>query len=78
MVDNVAGQYLSCKGRVFVIDNFFNSRKLGKDLLQKETHVLGTIRSNSLGVPNEIKKQLEVFRLCVPNFFLARSMLLFV
>lgn len=39
------------RGRLLVVDNFYTSVSLAKRLLAQRTHLLGTLRSNRIGVP---------------------------
>uniref|UniRef100_A0A915DTW8 PiggyBac transposable element-derived protein domain-containing protein n=1 Tax=Ditylenchus dipsaci TaxID=166011 RepID=A0A915DTW8_9BILA len=52
---------LTDAGRTIVCDNFFTSPELGQSLWQKNTCLLGTVRSNRKGMPKEfVKEELEV------------------
>lgn len=44
------------KGRTLVLDNFFTKIPLGTYLYQRKTFTLGTIRSNSAGMPKKFAK----------------------
>lgn len=45
------------KGHTVYIDNFYSSVSLAKYLIQKNTHVVGTLRSNRKGNPTEVVKK---------------------
>lgn len=48
-------------GRKITCDNFFTSPELGKELKQRKTGLLGTIRSNRTGIPKDfVGEELEV------------------
>ena len=44
------------EGRTLYVDNFYTSYELAKSFLQKETHVVGTLRANKKDVPKEVLK----------------------
>ena len=44
------------EGRTLYVDNFYTSYKLAKSFLQKETHVVGTLRANKKDFPKEVLK----------------------
>ena len=44
------------EGRTLYVDNFYTSYKLAKSFLQKETHVVGTLKANKKNVPKEVLK----------------------
>ena len=46
---------LKCKGHCIVIDNFFCSIPLFRDLAAKEIYATSTIRSNCIGLPLHLK-----------------------
>jgi len=46
---------IESKGHVIVIDNFFSSIALFKDLLEKKTYATSTMRANWVGLPQSFK-----------------------
>ncbi|KAJ8877229.1 hypothetical protein PR048_021683 [Dryococelus australis] len=46
-------------GRTIVTDNYYSSLQLANCLLDRKTHVLGTLRKNRKGNTKEVVKQLE-------------------
>nr|CAI5820797.1 unnamed protein product [Callosobruchus analis] len=44
------------QGRTIVTDNYYTSPSLARNLLAKETHLLGTLRKNRRGLPPEVMK----------------------
>nr|CAI5865506.1 unnamed protein product [Callosobruchus analis] len=44
------------QGRTIVTDNYYTSPSLARNLLAKETHLLGTLRKNRRGLPPEVIK----------------------
>lgn len=42
------------EGRTLFVDNFYTSYELAKEMLQKKTHVVGTLRANKKNIPREI------------------------
>lgn len=47
-------QNLLDQGRTLTVDNFYTSYELAKDLLEKKTHLVGTIRANKKNIPKEV------------------------
>lgn len=45
------------KGHTLYTDNFYTSLELANSLLSNETHLVGTIRKNRKGLPNDVVKQ---------------------
>lgn len=50
-------QGLLDEGRILYADNFYTSIELATDLLSRQTFLVGTIRSNSKGLPDEVMKK---------------------
>jgi hypothetical protein len=46
---------LEDKGHCVVMDNFFTSVPLFRDLASKGIYAIGTIRSNRIGIPSHLK-----------------------
>ncbi|KAJ8932343.1 hypothetical protein NQ314_014708 [Rhamnusium bicolor] len=42
------------KGRTIVTDNFYTGMELASELLDKNTHLIGTLRKNRRGLPKEV------------------------
>nr|XP_034839973.1 piggyBac transposable element-derived protein 4-like [Maniola hyperantus] len=53
VVMNLSEKYLDA-GRSIVTDNFYTSVDLAKSLLNRSTHLLGTVRKNRRGLPKDI------------------------
>lgn len=53
VVMTLCGQLLNA-GRVIVTDNYYTSMDLAKKLLEKQTNLLGTLRSNRKGNPKTV------------------------
>lgn len=51
LVMSMMAPYLN-RGRILVVDNFYTSVNLAKRLLQKRTHLLGTVRKNRKYLPS--------------------------
>lgn len=45
---------LLCQGRTIVTDNYYTSLELAEKLLEKQTHLLGTLRKNRKGLPIDV------------------------
>lgn len=56
IVMKLCDQYLGV-GRSVVTDNFYTSIDLASKLLEKNTHLIGTLRKNRKGIPKRILKQ---------------------
>ena len=56
IVLDLAKDYLD-EGRTVVTDNFYTSWSLGKQLLEKKTHLVGTIRKKRKGNPTAVFKK---------------------
>ena len=46
------------EGRVLFVDNYYTTVRLAKYLLDRNTHTVGTIRSNRKGFPKELAKEI--------------------
>ncbi|XP_026821723.1 piggyBac transposable element-derived protein 4-like [Rhopalosiphum maidis] len=57
VVDLCSG-YLNC-GRTIITDNFYTSLNLVNELLEKNTHLIGTLRSNRVKLPDVTKVKLQ-------------------
>nr|CAI5841318.1 unnamed protein product [Callosobruchus analis] len=55
IVLDLTDYYLN-QGRTIVTDNYYTSPSLARNLLAKETHLLGTLRKNRRGLPPEVIK----------------------
>jgi len=55
VVPNLCEDYLD-HGRTIVTDNFYTSVSLAERLLERETHLVGTMRKNRKGIPLEVVK----------------------
>uniref|UniRef100_S4P9J6 PiggyBac transposable element-derived protein 4 n=2 Tax=Pararge aegeria TaxID=116150 RepID=S4P9J6_9NEOP len=65
IVMKLSDQYLNA-GRSIVTDNYYTSVTLANSLLQKSTHLLGTLRKNRKGLPKELlKEKLKKGETCV-------------
>lgn len=53
IVLDLAEPYLD-KGRTVVTDNFYTSILLANELMNRQTHLLGTLRKNRVGNPSEV------------------------
>lgn len=53
IVLQLAEKYLN-KGRVLITDNYYTCVPLALSLLQKNTHLLGTLRKNRKGLPKDV------------------------
>lgn len=57
-------KYLNA-GRSIVTDNFYTSITLAQNLLQKSTHLIGTLRKNRKGIPKYVlKEKLKKGKVC--------------
>jgi hypothetical protein len=57
---NLTSEYTRC-GRTVVTDNGFTSCKLGKDLLESQTYLLGTLNPRRVELPKQfIAEKAEV------------------
>lgn len=60
VVINLSQPVLNC-GRTLVTDNWYTSVDLATQLLENQTHLIGTLRKNRVGVPKEVvEKKLRV------------------
>ncbi|XP_055910500.1 piggyBac transposable element-derived protein 4 [Eupeodes corollae] len=53
IVLDLADRYLG-KGRTMTTDNFYTSLSLAKHLIERETHLVGTLRKNRAGNPKDV------------------------
>lgn len=56
------------------MDNFFSSQKLFEKLYDNKTEAIGTLRSNRIGIPKEIKKLKfgESYQLYSPKYMIMK------
>lgn len=60
----LARHFLS-EGRIITTDNFFTSSRLGKMLWDNKTKLLGTIRKNRIGNPQDfMNEEIKVPTIC--------------
>lgn len=58
VVVDLSSRYLNC-GRTIITDNFYTSLNLANELLEKNTHLIGTLRSNRVKLPDVTKAKLQ-------------------
>lgn len=55
VVKNLMHTYLNT-GRTLVADNYYNNMKIAEDLLNQNTHLVGTLRKNVKHTPKNVMK----------------------
>jgi len=58
VVVDLSSIYLN-SGRTIITDNFYISLNLANELLKKKTHLIGTLRSNRVKLPDVTKTKLQ-------------------